>query len=102
MAGHSKWANIKHRKARQDAVKGKIDIIVDGGIHRGTHLLKALSMGAKAVSGGRLYLYALAAAGQAGVERALAQYKAELQRDMKLMGCTKISELNRSNLRFRR
>ena len=50
----------------------------------------------------RLYLYALAAAGQDGVERALGQYKAELQRDMKLMGCTKISDLNRSNLRFRR
>ena len=46
-------------------------------------------------------LYALAAAGQAGVERALNQYKTELQRDMKLMGCTKISDLNRSNLRFR-
>ena len=63
-------------------------------------MLKALSMGAKACSGGRLYLYALAAAGQAGVERALGQYKAELERGMKLMGCTKISELNRKNLRF--
>ena len=50
----------------------------------------------------RLYLYALAAAGQAGVERALGQYKAELERDMKLMGCKKISDLNRSNLRFRK
>ena len=50
---------------------------------------------------GRLYLYALAAAGQAGVERALEKYKSELTRDMKLMGCTKISDLNRSNLRFR-
>ena len=50
----------------------------------------------------RLYLYALAAAGQDGVERALGQYKSELQRNMKLMGCTKISDLNRSNLRFRR
>jgi L-lactate dehydrogenase (cytochrome) len=64
-------------------------------------MLKALSIGAKACSGGRLYLYALAAAGQAGVERALGQYKTELERDMKLMGCTKISELNRNNLRFR-
>ena len=65
-------------------------------------MLKALSIGAKACSGGRLYLYALAAAGQAGVERALGQYKAELERDMKLMGCTKISDLSRSNLRFRK
>ena len=64
-------------------------------------MLKALSLGAKACSGGRLYLYALAAAGQAGVERAVSQYRNELERDMKLMGCTKISELNRNNLRFR-
>ena len=84
-----------------DAVGDKLDVICEGGIHRGTHMLKALSMGAKACSGGRLYLYALAAAGQAGVERALNQYKTELQRDMKLMGCTKISDLNRGNLRFR-
>ena len=84
-----------------DAVGDKLDVICEGGIHRGTHMLKALSLGAKACSGGRLYLYALAAAGQAGVERALEKYKSELQRDMKLMGCTKISDLNRSNLRFR-
>tara|TARA_Y100000590_G_scaffold170771_1_gene195414 strand:- start:197 stop:1351 length:1155 start_codon:yes stop_codon:yes gene_type:complete len=84
-----------------DAVGDKIDIICEGGIQRGTHILKALSIGAKACSGGRLYLYALAAAGQAGVERALNQYRIELERDMKLMGCRKISELNRNNLRFR-
>ena len=84
-----------------DAVGDKIDVICEGGFQRGTHMLKALSLGAKACAGGRLYLYALAAAGQAGVERALGQYKAELERDMKLMGCTKISDLNRNNLRFR-
>ena len=85
-----------------DAVGDKIDVICEGGFQRGTHMLKALSLGAKACAGGRLYLYALAAAGQAGVERALGQYKAELERDMKLMGCTKISDLNRNNLRFRK
>ena len=84
-----------------DAVGDKIDVICEGGIQRGTHILKALSMGAKACSGGRLYLYALAAAGQAGVERVLNQYRTELERDMKLMGCTSIDQLNRSNLRFR-
>ena len=84
-----------------DAVGDKIDVICEGGIQRGTHVLKALSIGAKACSGGRLYLYALAAAGQAGVERALNQYRTELERDMKLMGCTSIEQLNRSNLRFR-
>ena len=84
-----------------DAVGDKIDVICEGGIQRGTHVLKALSIGAKACSGGRLYLYALAAAGQAGVERALGQYRSELERDMKLMGCTSVDQLNRSNLRFR-
>jgi L-lactate dehydrogenase (cytochrome) len=84
-----------------DAVGDKIDVICEGGIQRSTHMLKALSMGAKAVAGGRLYLYALAAAGQAGVEKALGLYKAALERDMKLMGCTKISELSRDNLRLR-
>ena len=84
-----------------DAVGDKLDVICEGGFQRGTHMLKALSLGAKACAGGRLYLYALAAAGQAGVERALELYKTELVRDMKLMGCTKISDLNRNNLKFR-
>ena len=84
-----------------DAVGDRIDVICEGGIQRSTHMLKALSMGAKAVAGGRLYLYALAAAGQAGVEKALSLYKTALERDMKLMGCTKISELSRDNVRFR-
>ena len=64
-------------------------------------MLKALSMGAKAVGGGRLYLYALAAGGQTGVEKALSLYKTALERDMKLMGCTEINNLSRANLRFR-
>ncbi len=85
-----------------DAVGDKIDVICEGGIQRGTHILKALSIGAKACSGGRLYLYALAAAGQEGVERALNQYRLEIERGMKLMGCTKITDLNRNNLRFRK
>jgi L-lactate dehydrogenase (cytochrome) len=84
-----------------DAVGDKLDVICEGGIQRGTHVLKALSLGAKACSGGRLYLYALAAAGQAGVERALGLYRAELERGMKLMGCSNISQLSRDNLRFR-
>jgi isopentenyl diphosphate isomerase/L-lactate dehydrogenase-like FMN-dependent dehydrogenase len=58
-------------------------------------------MGAKAAAGGRLYLYALAAAGQAGVERALAILQAEIVRDMKLMGAKKISDLTRENVRRR-
>ena len=84
-----------------DAVGDKIDVICEGGIQRGTHILKALSLGAKACSAGRLYLYALAAAGQAGVERALSQIRNEIERDMKLMGCDNVSQLSRENLRFR-
>ncbi len=84
-----------------DAVGDQVDVICDGGIRRGTHILKALSVGAKACSGGRLYLYALAAAGQAGVEKALSLLHAELIRDMKLMGCKSIKDLHRGNLRFR-
>jgi L-lactate dehydrogenase (cytochrome) len=78
-----------------------IDVMIDGGIQRGSHVLKALSLGAKAVGLGRFYLYALAAAGQPGIERALTQLKAELMRDMRMMGAKKISDLNRDNLRFR-
>ncbi|NPD15539.1 alpha-hydroxy-acid oxidizing protein [Xinfangfangia sp. D13-10-4-6] len=83
------------------AVGDRLDVIIDGGIRRGTHVLKALSLGAKAVGLGRFYLYALAAAGQPGIERALGQLKAELLRDMRLMGAKNISELSRDNLRFR-
>ncbi len=82
-------------------VGNDIDVMIDGGIQRGSHVLKALSLGAKAVGLGRFYLYALAAAGQPGIERALSQLKAELLRDMRLMGARKISELTRDNLRFR-
>ena len=57
-------------------------------------------MGANACSGGRLYLYALAAGGVDGVTKAISNLKVELQKDMKLMGCKSISELSRNNLRF--
>ncbi len=84
-----------------DAVGDKIDVIMDSGIQRGTHVLKALSLGAKAVGGGRFYLFPLAAAGQEGVERALELMRAEIERDMRLMGCKSVSDLSRQNLRFR-
>ena len=84
-----------------DAVGDKIDVICDGGIQRGTHVLKALSLGAKACSGGRWYLYALAGAGQAGVEKALANMRTEIERDMKLMGARTVADLGRNSLRFR-
>jgi L-lactate dehydrogenase (cytochrome) len=84
-----------------DAVGDKIDVVMDGGVRRGTHVLKALSLGARAVGVGRYYLFPLAAAGQAGVERALSLMRIEIERDMKLMGCTSVSQLSRANLRFR-
>jgi L-lactate dehydrogenase (cytochrome) len=84
-----------------NAVGDKIDVICEGGIKRGTHILKALSLGAKACSGGRMYLYALAAGGQKGVEIALSNLKKEIERDMILMGVSSIKELSKNNLRFR-
>ena len=84
-----------------DAVGDKIDVICEGGIRRGTHVLKALSLGAKACSGGRFYLYALAAGGQKGVEKALSNLQSEIKRDMQLMGVTNIDQLSRKNIKFR-
>ena len=84
-----------------DAVGDRLDVMMDGGVQRGTHVLKALSLGAKAVGLGRYYLFPLAAAGQAGVERALGLMRAELERDMRLMGRNSIAELTRGTLRFR-
>ncbi|MGN8119930.1 alpha-hydroxy acid oxidase [Labrys sp. 22185] len=84
-----------------DAVGDRIDVMMDGGVQRGTHVLKALSLGAKAVGLGRYYLFPLAAAGQAGVERALELMRLEIERGMKLMGCPTVEHLSRQNLRFR-
>ena len=84
-----------------DAVGDKIEIILDGGVRRGTHIIKALSLGANACSVGRMYLYALAGAGEKGVQRAITKIKEELHRDMMLMGCKSIEELSRKNIKFR-
>ena len=80
------------------AVGDRIDVLMDGGIQRGTHVLKALSRGAKAVGLGRFYLYPLAAAGAPGVDRAMTILHAEILRDMRLMGCKSISQLSQQNL----
>lgn len=94
-------SSFDHLAEIVDAVGDQIDVMFDSGIQRGTHVLKALALGAKAVGIGRYYLYALAAAGQAGVERAMQLLVAEIERDMRLMGCSSISELNRDHVRFR-
>ena len=85
-----------------DAVGDKIEVILDGGVRRGTHVLKALCLGAKACSFGKGYLFALAAGGQKGVEKILENMKAEINRDMKLMGCKNLGELNSSKLIYRK
>ena len=85
-----------------DAVGDKIEVILDSGVRRGTHVLKALAIGAKACSFGKGYLFALGAGGQQGVETVLQKMKAEINRDMILMGCKSIKELNRSKIVFRK
>ena len=84
-----------------DAVGGKIEIIVDGGIRRGTHVLKALSLGATACSFGKGFLFALSAGGQKGVEIMLQRMKEELRRDMILLGKKNIRDLCKENIAFR-
>jgi len=76
-----------------DEVGGKCEIICDGGIRRGTHVLKALASGATACSIGRPYLFGLAAGGQAGVARVLELLRTEIERDMALIGCTSINQI---------
>jgi len=85
-----------------DAVGDKIEVILDGGVRRGTHVLKALALGAKACSFGKGYLFALGAGGQQGIELLLQKMKAEINRDMILMGCKSIKDLNRSKVIFRK
>ncbi|MEJ7934867.1 alpha-hydroxy acid oxidase [Sphingobium sp. AN558] len=94
-------APFDHLPEIVDAVGGQIEIICDGGIRRGTHVLKALAAGADCASGGRFYLYALAAAGQAGVERAIGLLKDEIERGMHLLGVKSLDQLDRSHLRWR-
>ena len=94
-------SSFDHLAEIVDAVGDKIDVLFDSGVQRGTHVLKALSLGAKAVGIGRMYLYGLAAAGQPGVERALGLMRSEIERDMRLMGCKNIQQLSSNNLRFR-
>jgi len=84
-----------------DALHDRLEIICDGGIRRGTHVVKALALGASACSIGRGYLYPLAAGGQAGVERGLTLLRAEVERTMALMGCDSVRKLGASFIRRR-
>ena len=84
-----------------DALHDKLEIICDGGIRRGTHIVKALALGANACSIGRGYLYPLAAGGQAGVEKGFALLRDEVERTMALMGCDSVAKLGSSFIRYR-
>ena len=88
-------------KAISDAVGDKLEIILDGGIRRGSHVLKAIAAGAKACSFGKMFLFSLAAGGQQGVEHLLKTIHDEIKRNMVLMGCKNLKELNSSKLIYR-
>jgi L-lactate dehydrogenase (cytochrome) len=77
-----------------DAAAGRLEVILDGGIRRGSHVLKALARGATACSVGRPYLFGLAAGGEAGVSRALDILRSELVRSMQLSGLTDLGQVN--------
>jgi len=81
-----------------DAVGDDIELILDGGVRRGTHVLKALALGARACMIGRPYLYGLVAGGEAGVDRGLAILREEIARDMALLGARNIGEIGRGML----
>ena len=81
-----------------EAVNGRIEVLMDGGIRRGTDIVKALCLGARAVLCGRAYAYGLAAAGEAGVERAIEILRTDLDRTLRLLGCPSVAELDRSYL----
>jgi isopentenyl diphosphate isomerase/L-lactate dehydrogenase-like FMN-dependent dehydrogenase len=80
------------------AVNGRIEILVDGGIRRGSDIVKAMCLGARAVLVGRAYAYGLAAAGEAGVARAIEILRNDVVRTLKLLGCRSVAELDRSYL----
>jgi len=79
-----------------EAVKGRIEVLMDGGIRRGPDIVKAICMGARAVLCGRAYAYGLAAAGEAGVERAIEILRTDLERTLRLLGCASVAELDGS------
>ena len=89
-------------KEISDAVGDKLEIILDGGVRRGTHVLKALAAGAKACSFGRMFLFGLSVGGQEGVEKVLQNLHDEINRNMILMGCKNLNELNSSKLIYRK
>jgi L-lactate dehydrogenase (cytochrome) len=79
-----------------DAVGGRTEIICDGGVRRGSDIVKAIAAGASAAMAGRAYLYGLAAAGEPGVDRVLGWLRADMVRTMSLLGADSVATLNRA------
>jgi L-lactate dehydrogenase (cytochrome) len=79
-----------------EAVGDKTEVLFDGGIRRGADVVRAMGLGAKAVLLGRGYAYGMAAAGDAGIERAIEIFRADIIRTLKLLGCSSISQVDSS------
>jgi len=84
------------------AVNGQIEVLMDGGVRRGSDIVKAVCMGARAVLCGRAYAYGLSAAGEAGVTRAIEILKSGTERTLKLLGCPSVSALDTSYVSYPR
>jgi L-lactate dehydrogenase (cytochrome) len=87
-------APIEVLKEVVDAVGDRCEVILEGGVRRGVHVMKALALGAKACSVGRPYLFGLAAGGEAGAKKALNILRTDLERDMTLVGCRNVNEID--------
>lgn len=94
----STGAPLDYLPAIRDRIQDDAQLIIDGGVRRGTDILKAVALGANGCSIGRPYLYGLAAGGEAGVARVLSIFKAELERDLALMGRTRISDVSAADI----
>src|SRR5204862_3597140 len=80
------------------AVNGQAEVLMDGGVRRGSDIVKAICLGARAVLVGRAYAFGLAAAGKPGVTRALEILRQDVERTLRLLGCSSVSALNSSYL----
>jgi isopentenyl diphosphate isomerase/L-lactate dehydrogenase-like FMN-dependent dehydrogenase len=81
-----------------DAVGAEVEVLMDGGVRRGSDVVKAVALGARAVLVGRAWAYGLGAAGEPGVRKVLGLFKAEIDRTMRLLGCRSVAELDRSRI----
>ena len=94
--GFQAWKDMVH------SVGDKLEVILDGGVRRGTHVLKAIAAGATACSFGKAFLFSLGAGGQEGIERLLQNMHDEIRRNMILMGCKNIKDLDISKIIYRK